>query len=75
MGFALVIRYGHSLFIHFSSSKPTDGIGKDGDIFMVTENGDSDKQDRNFRLFARAGVTLVVVGFMLQFLDSFAHLG
>ena len=74
MGFALVIR---SLIVSlwFKLRKPTDGIGKDGDIFMVTENGDSDKQDRNFRLFARAGVTLVVVGFMLQFLDSFAHLG
>ena len=73
IGFGLVIRYGHSLFIHISSSKPPDETGKDGDLFMVVGNGEADTQAKKRRILARAGVVVVIIGFILQFIGSFAN--
>ena len=71
IGFILIIRYGHSLFIRSGSRPPDDSIGKDGDLYL--QHGGPDRgQDRIRRCWARVGVATVITGFGLQIVGSAA---
>ena len=71
IGFLLIIRYGHSLFMKSGSGPPDDNMGKDGDLYFQHEGPDAG-QDRRRRAWAYVGVTTVTVGFGLQIVGSMA---
>ena len=71
VGFLLIIRYGHSLFIRSGSGPPDDSIGKDGDLFLQ-HRGPDKGQDRLRRFWAYVGVATVIAGFGLQIVGSMA---
>ena len=39
VGFILLVRYGHSLFMRSGADLPVDNIGKDGDLYFTTPRG------------------------------------
>ena len=69
VGFLLVIRYGHSLFIRSGTGPPVDNIGKDGDLYLQRK-GPSEGRDNGRRLWAHVGVATVIIGFGLQIIGS-----
>ena len=71
VGFLLIIRYGHSLFMRSGSGPPDDSMGKDGDLYFQHE-GPDEGQYRRRRVWAYVGVTTVIVGFGLQIVGSMA---
>ncbi len=74
VGFLMVIRYGHALFIR-SGGRPDHSKGKDGDLWLGdgSNKGESeDSQRRRFR--AKAGVGIVVFGFVMQIIGSLASI-
>ena len=71
IGFLLIIRYGHSLFMGSGSGPPDDSMGKDGDFYFRHEGPDKG-QDSRRRIWAYVGVTTVIVGFVLQIFGSMA---
>lgn len=71
IGFLLIIRHGHSLFMRSGSSPPDDSMGKDGDVYFQHE-GPDEGQDSRRRVLAFLGVTTVIVGFGLQIVGSMA---
>ena len=71
VGFLLIIRYGHSLFMRSGSGPADDSMGKDGDLYFRHE-GPDDGQDRRRRAWAYVGVTTVIIGFGLQIVGSMA---
>ena len=69
VGFILVVRYAHSLFIHITSDAiPDANLGRDGDVVFsgVAGGASVDRADVHRKYKAWAGVALVVVGFGLQ---------
>ena len=75
LGFLLVVLYGHALFIRSGSAPPQDSVGRDGDLYIQHENGDTEAGAQQHRARYRkawAGVWLVVVGFGLQILGTTA---
>ena len=63
IGFALVIRYGHALFIRVGQDPPSRGETKDGDLYIggVNDPGYSRRLG-----FAKVGVGFVIAGFLVQ---------
>ena len=63
IGFALVIRYGHALFIRIGPDPPGKSEAKDGDLYIggVNDPGYSRRLG-----FAKVGVGLVIAGFLVQ---------
>ena len=68
-GFLLVIRYGHSLFTRSGTGPPDNRDGSDGDLYLQYD-GAIEGHERRRRFWAYMGVALVVVGFLLQAVDS-----
>ena len=72
LGFILVVRYGHALFIHLGIGSPPSDRVKDGDIYIQLRGQGEDADNNRRRQKANAGVVLVVLGFSLQLLGSIA---
>ena len=72
VGFLLVVRYGHALFLHAGSGPPDNAKGKDGDWYAEMLGEDIDAADTRLKRKAKAGVCLVVIGFVLQIVGSLA---
>ena len=75
VGFLLVIRYGHSLFIRTGVGPPSESDLKDWDMYLQykgpdTEHGRSQGSRHRFR--AHLGVATVITGFGLQIVGSTA---
>lgn len=62
IGFVLVIRYGHALFIRSGPDPPQKGEGKDGDLYLQT----NDPAYGRRLCLAKTGVALVITGFLAQ---------
>ena len=76
IGFSLVLRYGHALFILTGTGPPPTGSEWiDGDLyFQVAEGKEATARRRFFRpdarMWAKVGGGLVILGFMMQFVTS-----
>ncbi len=73
VGFILIIRYGHSLFLRVGAGAPRASEGRDGDFYFDVP-GANDGGDGQRRRKARAGVATVMVGFGLQIVGSIPNL-
>ena len=71
VGFVLVIRNGHALFIYAGTGPPSPEMGKDGDMYLQ-HSGQEGEGDNRQRSWAMAGVVLVIAGFGLQMVGSMA---
>ena len=72
VGFLVVIRYGHALFLR-TGVGPPDPKWKDGDVYWQIADDDPVKValwDARRRLKAHIGVGLVVLGFVMQIVGS-----
>ena len=70
VGFILIIRNGHALFIHTGTGAPSPEIGKDGDLYLQYTGRGENGNDRQ-RFWAKAGVVMVA-GFGLQLVGAMA---
>ena len=71
VGFILLVRYGHSLFMRSGVDLPVDNIGKDGDLYLRHQGADEGHDIRR-RFWAHVGVAIVLIGFTLQVVGSIA---
>lgn len=71
VGFVLIIRHGHALFIHTGTASPSPEMGKDGDLYFQYAGQQREVNDRQ-RSWAMEGVVMVVSGFVLQLIGSMA---
>ena len=69
VGFLLIIRYGHSLFLRVVPGDLPDR--QDHNLYLRADGIDEQIESRR-RLYARIGVVAVVVGFGLQIIGSTA---
>ena len=67
VGFLLIIRYGHSLFLRVVSGNLPNR--RDSNLYLRVDGVDERTESRR-RLYARIGVATVVVGFGLQAVGS-----
>lgn len=72
VGFALVIWYGHSLFLHIGPGPPDKETGKDGDLYLGLSSASEEDLagDRRRLKLAYLGVATVLIGFVLQIIGS-----
>ena len=71
VGFLLIVRYGHSLFLRSGTGPPADNMGKDGDLYFQHEGPDKGDNSRR-RFWAYVGVATVIIGFSLQIAGAMA---
>ena len=71
VGFLLIIRYGHSLFLRGVSGTGHLPDRQDYNLYLRADGVDERIESRR-RLYARIGVVTVVVGFGLQVIGSTA---
>ena len=71
VGFVLLIRYGHALFITVSGGPPSGSKGSDNVLHIQTSES-SGRENSRERFRARIGVVMVIFGFGLQLLGSIA---
>ena len=69
VGFLLIIRYGHSLFLRVVSGNLPDR--QDSNLYLRVDGIDERIESRR-RLYSRIGVVAVAVGFGLQVIGSTA---
>ena len=74
VGFLLVVRYGHALFIHVRSGPPEAATGRDGDLYIEISRADAEPEDQRRRRKAWMGVWVVVGGFAVQIVGSLASI-
>ena len=75
IGFWLVIKYGHALFIRTGTNATPPSEMDDGALYITTEGG-ADVDIAYYRRKRRAdvGVALVIIGFTAQFIAAAASL-
>ena len=73
IGFVIIIRFGHNLFIR--TFRDFNNDESNGDILAVMPENISDadlSRDKRRRMYARIGVALVIAGFASQIIGSVA---
>ena len=74
IGFILLIRYGHALFIRTGTSPMPPKDWWVGSYYFQRENGEGpSSNDGQFRI-AKWGATLVITGFAVQFIGVISSL-
>ena len=71
VGFILLIRFGHRLFLRSGTGPPPDNW-KDGDFYFQYAGAADDGHEKRMRFWAHLGVTMVVAGFCIQIVGSVA---
>ena len=73
VGFLIIIRFGHSLFLRVASAAPESGTNENVLSLIPANVSDADlSRDQRRRIYARIGVALVITGFTSQIIGSVA---
>ena len=76
IGFWLVVRFGHALFLRIGTTLPRPDEGRNGDVYLQIPRDESEGESKPDRreCWANVGVYLVIIGFIAQLIAALASL-